>query len=92
MNIEPQQDENIIKKELEVLDEDNIFNNNDNLQININPGAVSFSFPCEAIYERKFENEIMRLKIENLNKKFLNLYERPSLEITKYILELENTN
>lgn len=91
MNMGPQQDENIIKKELEVLDEDNIINN-DNFQININSGAISFSFPCEAIYERKFENEIMRLKIENLNKKFLNLYERPSLEISKYIMELENTN
>lgn len=92
INIEPQHDENIIKKELEVLNEDNIFYNNDNFQININPGAISFSFPCETIYERKFENEIMRLKIENLNKNFLNLYERPSLEITKYIMELENRN
>jgi hypothetical protein len=40
-------------------------------------GAISYSLPCPAVYNRTIHNEIKRLEIENYNKKLLELYENP---------------
>ena len=43
----------------------------------IEPGAISYGLPVEAIYDRKIENEVKRLEIELVNQKLLKIYESP---------------
>ena len=59
-------------------------NKNNNNEENINPGAISFSLPCEAILNRGIKNELKRIKIEIQNKKIINLYENPINTISNY--------
>jgi len=58
-------------------------NNNKNEE-KINPGAISFSLPCEAVLNRGIKNELKRIKIEIQNKKLINLYENPINTISNY--------
>ena len=58
-------------------------NNNKNEE-KINPGAISFSLPCEAVLNRGIKNELKRIKIEIQNKKIINLYENPINTISNY--------
>ena len=41
----------------------------------VEPGAISYGLPVEAIYDRKIENEVKRLEIELVNQKLLKIYE-----------------
>jgi hypothetical protein len=43
----------------------------------VEPGAISYGLPVEAIYDRKIENEVKRLEIELVNQKLLKIYESP---------------
>ena len=58
-------------------------NNNKNEE-KINPGAISFYLPCEAVLNRGIKNELKRIKIEIQNKKLINLYENPINTISNY--------
>ncbi len=51
-------------------------------------GAVSFSLPCAAIYERTIKNELSRLQIEAYNKKILDIYDDPNEAYSLYENEL----
>lgn len=57
----------------------------------INPGAISYSLPCEAVLNREIDNEILRLEIENYNKKMISIYEKPANHIVDYLLKNDNT-
>ena len=46
-------------------------------------GAVSYSLPTEAVYNRSVKNEIKRLEIENYNRKILELYENPKQAVER---------
>ncbi len=72
---------NYYRKIQNLLDKKNKNNNNEE---NINPGAISFSLPCEAILNRGIKNELKRIKIEIQNKKIINLYENPINTISNY--------
>ena len=58
--------------------------NNNKKEEKINPGAISFSLPCEAVLNRGIKNELKRIKIEIQNKKLINLYENPINTISNY--------
>jgi len=47
-------------------------------------GAVSYSLPTEAVYNRSMKNEIKRLEIENYNRKILEIYENPKQAVEKF--------
>jgi hypothetical protein len=51
-------------------------------------GAVSYSLPCAALYDRTIKNEIKRLEIEIYNKKILEIYDQPHLAFSQYEEEL----
>ncbi len=51
------------------------------------PGAITYSLPCQALFDRSFEHEIRRLEIENYNKKLLDLYENPQQFMENYDIE-----
>ena len=74
---------NYYRKIQNLLDKKNKNKNNNNEE-NINPGAISFSLPCEAILNRGIKNELKRIKIEIQNKKIINLYENPINTISNY--------
>ena len=74
---------NYYRKIQNLLDKKNKNKNNNNEEI-INPGAISFSLPCEAILNRGIKNELKRIKIEIQNKKIINLYENPINTISNY--------
>ena len=52
-------------------------------------GAISFSLPCAALYDRTVKNEIKRLEIEIYNKKILEIYDNPNLAVAQYEEELK---
>ena len=65
-----------IQKELNILKEK--LGDNEIKEIkNVEPGAISYGLPVEAIYDRKIENEVKRLEIELINQKLLKIYESP---------------
>ncbi len=41
-------------------------------------GAITYSLPCEAVYNRNIRNEIKRLEIEMYNRKILEMYDNPA--------------
>jgi hypothetical protein len=51
-------------------------------------GAVAYSLPCAALYDRSIKNEIKRLEIEIYNRKILEIYENPHQAFTQYEDEL----
>ena len=51
----------------------------------VEPGAISYGLPVEAIYDRKIENEVKRLEIELINQKFLKIYESPKESLINFI-------
>jgi hypothetical protein len=62
---------------------------NDNWEMQSNQiGAVSFSLPCAAVYERTIKNEVNRLQIEAFNKKILDMYDDPNLAYSLYENEI----
>ena len=50
----------------------------------IDPGAISYGLPVEAIYDRKIENEVKRLEIELVNQKLLKVYESPKESLINF--------
>ena len=50
----------------------------------IDPGAISYGLPVEAIYDRKIENEVKRLEIELVNQKLLKIYESPKESLINF--------
>lgn len=52
--------------------------------INAETGAISYSLPCAALYDRSIKNEIKRLEIELYNKKILEIYDQPHLAFSQY--------
>lgn len=58
----------------------------------VDSGAVSFSLPCQALYDRSFENELQRLEIEHYNRKLLEMYDNPSEALQKYSSYVESLN
>ena len=75
---------NYYRKIQNLLDKKYKKNNNNNEQKEVNPGAISFSLPCEAVLNRGIKNELKRIKIEIQNKKIINLYENPINTISNY--------
>ena len=72
-----------IQKELNILKEK--LGDNEIKEIkNVEPGAISYGLPVEAIYDRKIENEVKRLEIELINQKLLKMYESPKDSLINY--------
>ncbi len=56
----------------------------------VNPGAISYSLPCEAVLNRDIDNEILRLEIENYNKRMISIYEKPANHIVDHLVNNDN--
>ena len=50
-------------------------------------GAISYSLPCAALINRTYENEILRLEIENSNNRIIELYEKPFQVLSKFHID-----
>ena len=73
-----------IQNKLNILKEKLGENNNIKENKKIEPGAISYGLPVEAIYDRKIENEVKRLEIELVNQKLLKMYESPKESLINF--------
>jgi hypothetical protein len=81
---------NLISTYRNIVQIKNALDKNGNI-INTNEiGAISYSLPQQLVYNRSFENEILRLELELYNKKILELYENPAEALSKYNLNEQN--